>query len=1137
MLKPLMRRSLPAFAPLALLLFAAPSALGASHSHTETMRAAHRVHSYKLHQKADTASRRKADSKSDQKADSKSSRRAHGKSHKKAASKSADTKSAVPFSAALTPATVLLGDSTAQSRQTYLSAERSAAFRFRAEAAGTTGSARIYIAPANGAGVVVVGIYSNAGDQPGALLSVGSIASPTAGAWNSVALTASSIASGQSYWLAILGEGGTLRYSVSQRGSCPSATSAQADLGGLPAIWSSGRGRLNCPISAYVTAAESILTPPVEIPPLETPPVETPPVKTPPVETPPVKTPPVETPPVKTHPVETPPVETPPVEVPPVETPTPAPTNTALPSLAGATTEGDTLTATNGAWTGSPTAYADQWQDCNTSGASCTNISGASTSTHKLTTSDVGHTLRVVVTANNEGGSTSAASVATATVVALPPPPPSAPTNTALPTIAGTTTEGQTLSATSGTWEGKPTGYTYQWQDCNTSGASCTNVSDANGSTYALTAGDVEHTVRVVVTATNDGGSTSAASAATATVVALPPPPPPAPTNTAMPAISGTAAEGQVLSTTTGAWTSDPTSYTYQWRDCNSSGHSCTNVSGATTSTYRLGTRDVSHTVRVMVTAANAGGSASMSSPATSAVTAPPPAAPTNTALPTIAGTTTEGQTLSATSGTWEGDPTGYTYQWQDCNTSGASCTNISGATTATHKLTASDVEDTIRVILTATNEGGSTPATSAATATIAADPPPPPPTAPTNTALPTIAGTTTEGQTLNATNGTWEGDPTGYTYQWQDCNTSGASCTNISGATASTRVLTSGDAGHTLRVVVKASNTAGTGEATSGATAVVAVEQTGGTPEGCFADPESCGYPGTQNTGVANCSALKASGGKTITKAETVEGLDITGEVVIDASGVKLNDDCIEVNGGEEQGSAAVILDNGANNFTISNSTVRGKNTTSQSIEEALRNNYSNAGATATKDRLENCAECLHQTWSIDESYVNANGEEKADESGLAHAEDWWFDNGTISANDDTLLNPSKQTAVIFAESGGGSCENHETVTNSLLAGGGFMFYFCAHSSGAGSSSIDIKDNRFARMVCTKKEISNFEGRGGYGCGPEGAYFSYGEGSGGYFPRGGFFGIVYEGEGIYNKGAGWEGNYWDNNLGSVEAP
>jgi hypothetical protein len=96
-------------------------------------------------------------------------------------------------------------------------------------------------------------------------------------------------------------------------------------------------------------------------------------------------------------------------------------------------------------------------------------------------------------------------------------------------------------------------------------------------------------------------------------------------------------------------------------------------------------------------------------------------------------------------------------------------------------------------------------------------------------------------------------------------------------------------------------------------------------------------------------------------------------------------------------------------------------------------------------------------------------------------------------------------------------------------------MLYLCAHSkeSGDNGSSIEIKNNRFARMVCSKGEVSNYEGRGGFGCAgpPAGNYFDDGEGSGGYFPRGGFFGVIAEGEGIYNRGLGWEGNYWDNNL------
>ncbi|HTW43619.1 MAG TPA: hypothetical protein VMD79_15035, partial [Solirubrobacteraceae bacterium] len=160
--------------------------------------------------------------------------------------------------------------------------------------------------------------------------------------------------------------------------------------------------------------------------------------------------------------------------------------------------------------------------------------------------------------------------------------------------------------------------------------------------------------------------------------------------------------------------------------------------------------------------------------------------------------------------------PTSYAYQWQDCNTSGEGCTNIGGATSSTYKLTASDVGHTIRAVITATNAGGSTPATSAATSVVVTV------QAPVNHVLPTITGITEEGQTLTATTGVWTGSPSSYAYQWEDCSTSGEACTSISKATASTYKLTSSDVGHTIRVIVTATNGGGSTPATSERTTVV---------------------------------------------------------------------------------------------------------------------------------------------------------------------------------------------------------------------------------------------------------------------------------------------------------------------------
>jgi WD40 repeat protein len=90
----------------------------------------------------------------------------------------------------------------------------------------------------------------------------------------------------------------------------------------------------------------------------------------------------------------------------------------------------------------------------------------------------------------------------------------------------------------------------------------------------------------------------------------------------------------------------------------------------------------------------------------------------------------------------------------------------------------------------------------------------------------PAISGTATVGQLLSASTGTWTGSPTSYTYKWRRCNSSGAKCTAIAGATASTYTVTSGDLGHTLRVYVTASNSHGHSKAAlSPQTAVVIAE------------------------------------------------------------------------------------------------------------------------------------------------------------------------------------------------------------------------------------------------------------------------------------------------------------------------
>jgi streptogramin lyase len=96
---------------------------------------------------------------------------------------------------------------------------------------------------------------------------------------------------------------------------------------------------------------------------------------------------------------------------------------------------------------------------------------------------------------------------------------PEAPASTAAPVISLSVPEqGVAETATTGSWTNSPTSYAYQWERCNASGAECSNISGATSASYKPVEADVEHTLVVKVTATNNGASSSAMSAATSKV-------------------------------------------------------------------------------------------------------------------------------------------------------------------------------------------------------------------------------------------------------------------------------------------------------------------------------------------------------------------------------------------------------------------------------------------------------------------------------------------------------------------------------------------------------------------------------------------------------------------------------------------
>jgi hypothetical protein len=439
-------------------------------------------------------------------------------------------------------------------------------------------------------------------------------------------------------------------------------------------------------------------------------------------------------------------------------------------------------------------------------------------------------------------------------------------------------------------------------------------------------------------------------------------------------------------------------------------------------------------------------------------------------------------------------------------------------------------------------------------------EPSPPPPV---NKSLPAISGSTIEGETLKTNTGKWSNDPTSYAYQWESCDALGEACLDVQGATAPSYELTASDVMGTMRVVVNASNSGGSTPARSKATAAIEPEPEPepeeGRPKHCFENPEyegttrieSCGYPGPHNVGVETsgkkCSELASSGHIEPSAGATIENKDITGGVIVKGSNVKLIHDCVASKGR----TGAVTVECGAENFRIENSDIRGENDTTGADNVAIEDNCAWEGnkqmGVAKKDAMWFCSSCVLGNWEVDESYVLANaGIVNGNQEGW-HNEDVYINSsgghgGLAIDNDDTMLNPDAETAIVFGDTntgaGGEQCSDKLRLTNSLLAGSGAMFQICGggRATSRGTGEIIVKTDRFARCV---KNIEGSPAR----CripsawrtqgGSEAAI--YGE-EYGYFPDGAANDELLGCTPACPTGAAfaWEGNYWDNNLALI---
>ncbi len=283
------------------------------------------------------------------------------------------------------------------------------------------------------------------------------------------------------------------------------------------------------------------------------------------------------------------------------------PANLSLPVVTAIPQQGSLLGASTGAWSGLPTTYSYQWNRCNSSGSSCAPIPGASGQTYALlAAADVQATLSVTVTASNSLGTTAAQSAASGIV---------APAVSAF-ALSSNISSGSTLSG-SPQWQAtpaNPVNFVQFYVDgvlMQTATTSPYLFSSGGASTLdTTTLSNGPHVLGLRALASDN--RTYVFSSANVSVSN-------APKNLSLPVISGSPTVGQTLSTSNGVWTSNPTSFSYGWQHCDSSGLNCSVITGATGSSYTVSAADSGFTIRSSVTAINSVGSATAVSTQTAA--------------------------------------------------------------------------------------------------------------------------------------------------------------------------------------------------------------------------------------------------------------------------------------------------------------------------------------------------------------------------------------------------------------------------------------------------------------------------------------------------------------------------------------
>jgi hypothetical protein len=221
----------------------------------------------------------------------------------------------------------------------------------------------------------------------------------------------------------------------------------------------------------------------------------------------------------------------------------------------------------------------------------------------------------------------------------------------------------------------------------------------------------------------------------------------------------------------------------------------------------------------------------------------------------------------------------------------------------------------------------------------------------------------------------------------------------------------------------------------------------------------DACGFPSPDTTGVPGGTHLTPSGAITAgTAGQVINGLAVSGGITVTANNVTIeNSDIADAN----SSSGAITIAGGVTGTVVKYDTIHGTNNTSGALAWAVADNSGNINS-VTVDHVYNYNgdRILQGPGTVTNSYAIGNGNISGE-----HYENVYLGNGAVKLDHNTFLMPHNQTATIFLSSDFGSL-GPATITNNLLAGGGYTIYGDATNIGSGFNPPEtVTGNRFSKL------------------------------------------------------------------------